>query len=147
MNSVDQIITTIEKLSKILKYNGLDEKTKKQCTEILKKCNMTAKQNQFKALFEAYLETNISPISDKKETFLCTSDIIESTFGKYKNELSKNPMNGITDLALIIPAFTSRLDEQEIKKAIASCTCAQIKEWGATNLCKSLSAKRKAALD
>ncbi len=142
-----QIITTIEKLSKILKYNGLDKETKKQCTEILKKCNTTAKQNHFKALFEDYLEANISPISKEKETFLCSSDIIESTFGKYKNELSKNPMNGITDLALIIPAFTSTLDQQEIKKAIDSCNCALIKEWGVTNLCKSLSAKRKAVLN
>jgi len=119
----------------------------KQCEKILKNCNKTTKQNQFNTLFTQYLEANTTQIGKKKETFLCSSDIIETTFGKYKNELSKNPMNGITNLALIIPAFTSNLDEQEIKKAIENCTCKLIKEWSELNLCKSLSAKRKAVLN
>ncbi|MDD2385256.1 MAG: hypothetical protein PHP52_00550 [Bacteroidales bacterium] len=78
---------------------------------------------------------------------VCTSDIVETTFGKYKNELSKNPMNGITDLALIIPALTSNLLDDEIKKAIDSCTCKMLKEWKIENLCDSFSVKRKIALN
>jgi hypothetical protein len=49
---------------------------------------------------------------------MCTSDIIETIFGQYKKELNQNPMNGITDIALIIPAMTSNLDKNEIMKAI-----------------------------
>ena len=57
-------------------------------------------------------------------------------------------MNGITDLALIIPAFTSNILNDEIKRAIIdSCTCKVLKKWKANNLCDSLSVKRKIALN
>ena len=56
-------------------------------------------------------------------------------------------MNGITDLALIIPAFTSNLSDDEIKSAMDSCTCKMLKEWKAEHLCDSLSVKRKMALN
>jgi hypothetical protein len=68
--------------------------------------------------------------------------VIESAVGRYKNELNANTMSGITDMALIIPALTSNLDEAGINKAIDSCTCAQLKQWREKNLCESLQAKR-----
>jgi hypothetical protein len=78
------------------------------------------------------------------EKLLCCSDIIESTFRKYKNEISKNPMNWITDLALIIPAFTSYLSIEEIKTAIDSCSTKKINQWNQANLCELLCIKRNA---
>ena len=89
-----------------------------------------------------YLEVNILNIQKKGEHLLCTSDIIESTFGRYKNEISKNPMSGITDLALIIPALTINLSAKEIKKAIDYSTAKQLRQWNKENLCESLSVKR-----
>ena len=64
---------------------------------------------QFKKLMLDYLRENGKHINKYKEKILCCSDVIESTFGKYKNELSKNPMCGITDLVLIIPEFNDNL--------------------------------------
>jgi hypothetical protein len=49
---------------------------------------------------------------------MCTSDIIEIIFGRYKNEFNQNSTNGITDMALIIPAMTSKLNEEEIMIAM-----------------------------
>jgi len=46
---------------------------------------------------EDYLNTNAAPIKKQSKTIMCSSDVVESTFGKYKNEISKNPMNGITE--------------------------------------------------
>lgn len=143
IEEMNQIIGIIEKLSVLLKHNGLSSKTKKQCYKLLKNFNQTPRQNQFKELFIEYINTNATHIKSKSKTLLCSSDIVETTFGKYKNELSKNPMNGITDLALIIPAFTSNLLDSEIKKAIDTCTCRMLKEWKVENLCDSLSVKRK----
>lgn len=147
IEEMGQIIETIQDLSILLKNNGLNNKTKKECCKILKRCKKTQKQKQFKSMFTDYLNTNSVLIGKQLKTLLCTSDIVETTFGKYKNELSKNPMNGITDLALIIPALTSNLLEDEIKKAIDSCTCKLLKEWKIENLCDSLSARRKIALN
>lgn len=147
LEEMSQIIEIIEELSILLKNNGLSSETKRRCLQILKKCKETQKQKQFKGLFTDYINTNAALIKKQSQKILCSSDIVESTFGKYKNELSKNPMNGITDLALIIPAFTSNLLDDEIKKAIDSCTCKVLKKWKADNLCDSLSVKRKIALN
>jgi len=143
IQEMDQIIVKIEELSIILKTNGLSSKTKKKCFNLIKNFNKTPRQSQFKQLFEEYVNNNVIHIKRKSKTLMCSSDIVETTFGKYKNELSKNPMNGITDLALIIPAFTSNLIDSEIKKAIDTCTCKMLKEWKVENLCDSLAAKRK----
>jgi hypothetical protein len=143
IKEMNTIIGKIGKLSILLKTNGLSNITKKKCYKLLKNFNKTPKQNRFKKLFEEYITTNAAHIKSKSETLLCSSDIVETTFGKYKNELSKNHMNGITDLALIIPAFTSNLEDREIKKAIDTSSCKKLKEWKAQNLCDSLSVKRQ----
>ncbi len=142
-----QIIDIVKKVSIILKNNGLSYSTKKQCIQIIKTSYKTKGQKVFNLMLKEYLKKYIKQIKKKSKILLCTSDVIESTFGKYKNELSKNPMNGITDLALIISALTSSLEDSEIKKAIESCKCSMIKEWSYSNLCDSLSVKRNAVLN
>jgi len=82
IEEMSQIITTVEELSKILKYNGLSNKTKKLCNKNLKVCNKTPKQKHFKKMFTDYLNTNAVQVSRKNKILLCSSDIIETTFGK-----------------------------------------------------------------
>ena len=147
IKEMSQIVEIIEELAILLKNNGLNKKTVRKCCQILKRCKNTQRQRFFKNMFIDYLNTNSALTGKNFKTIMCTSDIVETTFGKYKNELSKNSMNGITDLALIIPALTSSLLDNEIKKAIDSCTCKMLKEWKIENLCDSLSVKRKIALN
>jgi hypothetical protein len=136
------IISKARQISTVLKNEGLSKKTKKKCLSYLKKCN-SGKLLQFKKSMIAYLKENSSQITKYKEKILCCSDVIESTFGKYKNELSKNPMCGITDLVLIIPAFTANLTKEWVSGAIDSCTVRDIQKWNKENLCPSLLTKRK----
>ena len=139
---INLLISTIQEISIILKNEGLSKKTMKKCINCLKKCKK-GKLLQFKELMTEYLKTHTKYITKYKEKLLCCSDIIESTFGKYKNELSKNPMCGITDLVLIIPAFTANLTVEWINEAIDNCTVKDIQKWNKENLCNSLLAKRK----
>ena len=136
------IISKVQQISIILKHEGLSKKTKKKCLIYLKKCNK-GKLLQFKKFMLGYLKENSRRITRYKEKLLCCSDVIESTFGKYKNELSKNPMCGITDLVLIIPAFTAILTKEWVSEAIDSCTVKDIQKWNNENLCSSLLTKRK----
>lgn len=140
---MDKLMSIIEEISILLKHNGLSKKTKRQCITILKRCKK-GKLKQFKQYMLDYLEENIKQISRRSEKILCCSDIVETTFGKYKNELAKNPMSGITDLVLIIPAFTSMLSAYEVNKAIDTCSVKDINEWKKRNLCNSLMSRRKA---
>lgn len=141
IEEMDIIINAVKQISILLKTNGLSKKTKRQCIIILKQYK-TGKMKIFKTHMTKYFEDNILNIQKRGEHLLCSSDIIESTFGKYKNEISKNPMSGITDLALIIPALTINSSREEIKKAIDYSTVKELKQWNKENLCESLSVKR-----
>ena len=141
IEEMNNIINVIKQISILLKTNGLSKKTKRKCISVLKQCK-TGKMKFFREHMIKYLEDNILNIQKRGEHLLCSSDVIESTFGRYKNEISKNPMSGITDLALIIPALTINLSSEEIKKAIDYSTAKQLKQWNKENLCESLSVKR-----
>jgi len=144
IEEMNSLINVIKQISDQLKTFGLSKKTKSKCISILKKCKK-GKMKIFREHIINYLENNIKNIQKKGDKLLCCSDIIESSFGRYKNEISKNPMSGITDLALIIPALTSDLSIETINKAIDTCSVKQLKQWNKTNLCLSLSLKRNAA--
>ena len=141
IEEMDNIISAVRQISSLLKTSGLSKKTKRKCTAILKPLKK-GKMKIFKDHMVKYFEYNMLNIQKRGERLLCTSDVIESTFGRYKNEISKNPMSGITDLALIIPALTAELSSEEIKKAIDYSTIKQLKIWNKENLCESLSTKR-----
>ena len=81
-------------------------------------------------------------LPESKE-ILCTSDILESAFGKYKNFVSNNPMSGITNLVLSIAAFTSSLNKKEIKNALETVTTSKVKEWTSEFIGKTLLQKRR----
>lgn len=142
---MNSIMNIIKEISTILKNNGLSCKTKNKCILVLKKCK-NGRMKKFCQYMTTYLNENIALLQNKKDKLLCSSDIIESTFGKYKNEISKNPMHGITDLSLIIAAFTSDLSADSVCKAIDYSTVKDLKNWNTKNLCESLSKKRIAKL-
>lgn len=142
---MNDIIDIVKNISKELKTYGLSKKNKRNCISYLKK-HKKGRVKIFANYMITYLNENIKHIKKRGEKLLCSSDVIESFFGRYKNEISKNPMNGITDLALIIPAFTSDFSEKEVAKAIDFSTAKMIKEWNETNLCESLYKKRNRVL-
>jgi len=128
------IIEVVQNISRILKHEGLSKLTKLKCISMLSSCK-DGRLKEFKSYILNYLDEHTKEIKHQKETILCCSDIIESAFGRYKNELSKNPMSGITDLVLIIPALTAKLTEASITEAIDSCTVKDIALWKKKNLC------------
>ena len=97
-------------------------------------------KTQLKMYFKELEGKNINA-----EKLLITSDIIESSFGKYKNYVNQNPMAGITNLILSLSAFTSTLNEEDIKKALENTIIYDVKEWTKRNIGKTLFQKRKEA--
>ena len=126
--SLSELNELICKIEKILKTNGFSEKSWKECFK-------EALQNE---RMKEY-------VREKKHQRVITSDIIESSFGKYKNYVSQNPMAGITNLILSISAFTSSLGEEEIKTALENTVINDVKEWTKKTIGKSLFQKRREA--
>jgi hypothetical protein len=142
VNVLEKIMSATQEISIILKNNGLSKKTILRCKASLKGCNK-GKLGQFKKMILLQLTENGNFLTKRNENKLCCSDVIETIFGKYKCELSKNQMSGITDLVLIIPALTAKLDVLSTTQAIDNCTVKDIEIWKKKNLGDSLLSKRK----
>ena len=95
------------------------------------------------AMIETYFEETLQKMSDQK-TILCSSDIIESCFGKYKSIVKANKSVGITDLCLCISCLMSDGSLTQTQDAMRNIKTKQIKDWKNKNIGETLYAKRNA---
>ncbi len=141
IRELDEINQVICKIQKILKYNGLSKDTAKECNQLLDELS-SEKGIIFKERLRDYFTEQLE-LMPTRNKILCTSDILESSFGKYKNYISDNPMAGITNLALCISAFTSSLSEDELKESLENTTMKDIEKWTDENIGTTLLKKRR----
>jgi len=124
MLDITSVVCEIERL---VKHHGLSPETLEGCGQHLSRLS-TAKGLRFKFDILVYFHMVLA-LPNMKETLLCTSDILESAFGKYKTYLSNNPMAGITDLALCIAAFTCSLAPRTITEALEYSREQDVAQW------------------
>ena len=143
LNSINYAVTQIKT---ILKTKGLSNDTIKEADEILMELNMNNERlRYFYEGMTKYLKETIEQLPNV-EKILCTSDIIESSFGKYKNYLNQNPTIGITNLSLCMGTFTSSLETDELKGGLESIKMADLEKWSKENIGETNLSKRKRAL-
>jgi len=138
---INEECKTMNTIFKILKKRGLSEATYEACEAILKQSNSSF----FKEGISQYLVRNLAILPDIK-TLICCSDIIESYFGKYKNQLEKSGNKLITDSCLAIANFNQNFSEEEILKAMEEVKIVDLKNWREENLPSSLLQKKRALL-
>jgi hypothetical protein len=146
IEELKQVNTTIDLIKTNLKINGLSNKSKKECEKILN--NIVIKNQRTKYLkkeLKSYFKETRKKVPKLKK-ISCSSDIIESSFGKYKNYINDNPMIGVTNLALCLSAFTCNLDYNEIKEGIEKTKILNLNKWTKENICKTNLSKRKEIL-
>lgn len=102
-------------------------------------------QNQIKKYLTAMLA--LLPVNLGIDSLLSSSDCIESTFGKFKQWMAINTNTGITDLALVIPAFSVPITPQYITTAFTAVKVKDVKEWIADNFETSFFAQRRTFLN
>lgn len=145
LKELDSINGKINAIQKRIKTKGLTEKTSKKCMKLISELKNSHKTKIIKNELQKYFNETSMLLPDQKK-ILATSDIIESSFGKYKNFLSNNYMAGITDLALCIAAFTSELSDNDIKEALENTTMEDLKKWKKENIGITLLQKRRIVL-
>jgi hypothetical protein len=138
------INSVIKQIEKILKNRSFTEQSKELCEEKMKTLS-GIKGEILKSKIREYFNS-IKELLPKTKAILNSSDIIESTFGKYKNYLSSNPLACITNLSLCIAAFTSNLKKEDIKQALETVFIKDIDKWTKENIGESLFKKRKILL-
>ena len=142
---LDTINTTISEIKALLKTKGLSKKMFNLVTKIFRHKTLNARLQYFKENLLKHLKETLMQLPDEKE-LLCTSDIIESSFGKYKNYMSQNSMAGITDLSLCLASFTNRLDARELKAGLEKTKMSDLKKWSEDNIGETNFSRRKKAL-
>jgi len=139
-----EINSAKKEIEKELKHTGLSlaalDKTKQFLSKVKSDAGIMLKNRILQILNEQF---NLLP---NKDIIFCSSDILESTFGKYKNRVSDNPMSSVTSLMLIIAAFTCNLTEEKVRECMESVKITDIKKWSNDEIGMTLHKQRCALL-
>lgn len=138
-----EITSVVCEIERLVKHHGMSSETLEGCCQHLSRLS-TAKGLDFKFDMLVYFHMMLA-LPNMRATLLCTSDILESAFGKYKTYLSGNPMAGITDLALCIAAFTCSLAPDAITEALEHSRERDVAHWAKLYLGPTLLQKRRQA--
>jgi hypothetical protein len=134
-----RILTGLNQMQEILKSKGYNEKSKEEALALFS--NMKSDNSlKIKEQIEVYFE-DLSYKAQGK-TICCSSDIIESCFGKFKELVKRNKTVGISDLSLCIAAIIGINKPDETKKAMETVSIKKIKEWKTKNIAKTLFAEK-----
>lgn len=125
----------IEEFAKIFKTKGIQDNSINEWENVVKKYRLendnesSEKAELFIKGLNKYLDTQKSKF-DTQTQILCCSDIIESTFGKYKN---KGGAKIITDDVLKIAAYPEKKELKDVKNAMQAIKIIDLQEWKKKN--------------
>lgn len=153
IEELNEIILVCEDISACLKNKGLSYKTIKACQKTVKSMQGSKIKGvaDISECFGQYLIELKNKLPDKDAIWHVSSDIIESSFGSYKNRKSCNPLDGVTRHVLILPILT-RLNTKtgiiniNCKNALEQNLLSDLSRWSVDNLSDSMAVKRRKIL-
>lgn len=143
ISQYNQYIEIVKIAKQYIALEGLSRKSIKEVDKQLRVLTLNEKAKGLCKKLICKLKENIPQKAKYKETFLGTSDIIESLFGKYKYFNAEGSMMGITQSILLMAAATVKLEMSNIKQALEYCNTEKINDWSKRNIGESIFAKRK----
>ena len=136
LRRLNQVRDLVEITAKLLKAAGLSRAThrrwQQQVTSYLnQQAVVTHAARKFIVRLEAYF-ANHAPKYETQGRLLCCSDIIESTFGRYKN---KGGMKTISADVLSIALYNQPLSMDFVVQAMGCISQPQLNAWEEKNVC------------
>jgi hypothetical protein len=118
-------------LQKLLKMQGYSEENHKKVIELLAKNEQKdyAKQAIFKQKTVEYLAILAVKKPENLAKIHCSSDSIESAFGKLKQKINPNSHRQMTVFVLTLSSIGSAYSEQEVKKALETVKEKELKNY------------------
>lgn len=136
-----QMVLMTRTLETQLKQNGLNQQSLAEFE--LKQLSLFSNETlAFQQNILEYITIEIQKIP-KGKTFLATSDIIESIFGKYKHFSSRCPLKQIGQMILSISLCTMNLATSVVKQALESVRYIDLNNWTSQVFGQSMLSKRK----
>jgi len=133
------LLNSLSDIQTLLKIKGFNDASKKEAMSIIgnmKSCNAMKIKKKVSDYF-----VDMTCKAEGK-TICCSSDIIESCFGKYKEIVHGNKSVGISDLSLCIAAMMGINDAELTNQAMEKIKVKQVKEWKTNNISKTLFAEK-----
>jgi hypothetical protein len=139
-------ITVSKTVQTVLKTQGLSRATPAAVSaELAAQEPLAASATAFRTSMLKHIEQEAAKLPEGV-TWLGSSDIIESVFGRYKIFAARGPLKEIGRLVLLIPAFLSDLSAPTIREAMTSVRSIDVEQWVETNIGLSMLARRRRAL-
>lgn len=136
-----QMVLMTRTLEKQLKINGINQQSRIEFEK-----NQFSTSTNFISVFQdnilEYITMESSLIPTGK-TFLATSDVIESIFGKYKHFSSRCPLKQIGQMVLNISLCTMNLAASVVKEALENVRYLDLQSWSSQVFGQSMLSKRK----
>ena len=137
----NQMVTMTRSLETQLKQLGLNSQSgeyfEQNQLEVVNSSLLDFQQQIFD-----YLRNQCEQIKGQK-TFLATSDVIESLFGKYKQFSARCPFKEMGQMLLTICLSTMNLTTAVVKNALETISFADVEQWFAEVFGQSMLSKRK----
>jgi len=148
VEELDEVMQAYGYTQQLCKQDGLSHRTASECRRYVNTHLMTGgdRVRRLADMLIGYFNRE-EALLDGDETHNITSDIIELTFGCFKERMSPNKNNGYTTLVLLIP-LSLRVSTIEdcnrfnVGGLIDKTTITDIKKWRADNLLPNPSIKR-----
>lgn len=131
----------IEKMGTLLKVKGLSSATISKCTGFLKGCKAGRP-----LLFKSRLLKEwacYGQLLEQQKTLLCSSDIVESFFARYKGKIKQTGVQAITESVLMMGGWSRPVTEQLVEEALCTVPLKEIYHWKKKNTTPSLLKKRR----
>lgn len=146
INELAEINRVLAQIKALLKTKGLSGNSTKEAMTFLSGIETSNERtSRLRNFIAGFLDEQLL-LMPQREIIICTSDIIESAFGKYKSYINNNPMVGITNLSLAMAAFTCNLNAEKVKKAMEEVKVKDIKTWSDNNIGETNFQKRQRVL-
>jgi hypothetical protein len=118
-----------KKSCSIFKTNGFSEPQKELFLGYLSKIRSSEKLDIFKKDLIEYLEDLSKKMTEIGHScLLCSSDIIESMFGKFKQKISTNRIDSLSAFVLTIANLTKGFSETEVQNALETLKIKDFKD-------------------
>ena len=151
---LSEVGSMLKSVMEVLKSRGLSNDTAGECSKIMAKAQLTGGGQRMASIADMmtqYIKQELKLVEDGTGSHNISSDIIESSFGIYKNRRSSDKMAGITSIILAIALQTYASDENkwndiDIRKLFANTTITDVRKWRKDSLPVSPNQLRKIKL-
>lgn len=146
---ISPILETKQALLHLLNTKGYSDQTHQLATQQLAQIKELPcpRAQQFAQATEACLtRMQQQCVSLGLKTLACSSEIIESALGTFKQRIAHNPMVGMTDLVLSLALCFAKITPEFVLQGLAETPTKMVKQWKKETLPPSLLAKRREQL-